>query len=85
MNIFFIERYIQKIKKDDIYNFAYTEGINLTLEELDTLYTYLKTYYKPFLRQPDTRINLLEELKSKVSLKVSNKLDELYNTYKDKI
>ena len=85
MNIFFIERYIQKIKKDDIYNFAYTEGINLTLEELDTLYTYLKTYHKQFLRDKNTRPSLLNELKSKVSSKVSNKLDELYNTYKDKI
>ena len=85
MNIFFIERYIQKIKKDDIYNFAYSEGINLTLEELDTLYTYLKTYHKQFLRNKNTRLSLLNELKSKVSSKVSNKLDELYNTYKDKI
>ena len=85
MNIFFIERYIQKIKKDDIYNFAYSEGINLTLEELDTLYTYLKTYHKQLLRDKNTRLSLLNELKSKVSSKVSNKLDELYNTYKDKI
>ena len=85
MNIFFIERYIQKIKKDDIYNFAYSEGINLTLEELDTLYTYLKTYNKQFLRDKNTRLSLLNELKSKVSSKVSNKIDELYNTYKDKI
>ena len=85
MNIFFIERYIQKIKKDDIYNFAYSEGINLTLEELDTLYTHLKTYHKQFLRDKNTRLSLLNELKSKVSSKVSNKLDELYNTYKDKI
>lgn len=85
MNLFFIERYIERIKKEDIYNYASKEGIELTNHELDTLYTYLKTYYKTFLRNKDTRLNLLEELKSKVSIKVSNKLDELYYLYKDKI
>ena len=85
MNIFFIERYIGKIKKEDIYNYAYTQGINLTSHELETLYTYLKNYYKVFLRNPETRPNLLDEIKSKVSLPVANKLDELYYQYKDKI
>ena len=85
MNLFFIERYIDRIKKEDIYNYASKEGIELTNYELDTLYTYLKTYYKTFLRNKDTRLNLLEELKSKVSIPVSNKLDELYYLYKDKI
>lgn len=85
MNLFFIERYIDRIQKEDIYNYASKEGIKLTNHELDTLYTYLKTYYKTFLRNKDTRFNLLEELKSKVSIKVSNKLDELYYLYKDKI
>ena len=85
MNLFFIERYIQKIKKEDIYNYASNEGINLTTNELDTLYTYLKTYYKSFLRNKNIRLTLLNELKEKVSIPVSNKLDELYNLYKDKI
>lgn len=85
MNLFLIERYIQKIKKEDIYNFAKSQAITLTSNELDTIYNYLKTYYKIFLRNKDTRLNLLEELKSKVSLPVSNKLNELYYLYKDKI
>ena len=85
MNLFFIERYIDKIKKEDIYNYAIKEGITLNNQELDTLYTYLKTYYKTFLRNKDTRLNILNKLKSKVSIKVSKKLDELYYLYKDKI
>lgn len=85
MNLFFIERYIDKTKKEDIYNYAIKEGINLSNQELDTLYTYLKTYYKTFLRNKDTRLNILNELKSKVSIKVSKKIDELYYLYKDKI
>lgn len=85
MNLFFIERYIQRIRKDDIYNYAYSEGLDLTNNEVDTLYTYLKTYYKTFLRDPSSRPTLLAELKSKVSLPVANKLDELYYQYQDKI
>lgn len=85
MNLFFIERYIQKIKKEDIYNYASNEGINLTTNELDILYTYLKTYYKSFLRNKNIRLTLINELKEKVSIPVSNKLDELYILYKDKI
>lgn len=85
MNLFFIERIAQKIKKDDIYNYAYTQGINLTNHELDTLYTYLKNYYKVFLRNQETRPKLLNEIKEQVSLEVANKLDELYYQYKDMI
>ena len=85
MNLFLIERYIEKIKKEDIYNYSSKEGIILNNKELDTIYTYLKTYYKTFLRNKDTRLNILNELKSKLSIKVSKKLDELYYLYKDKI
>ena len=30
MNLFFIERYIDRIQKEDIYNYASKEGIELT-------------------------------------------------------
>lgn len=85
MNLFIIERYIQKIKKEDIYNYAYSQGINLTSNELDILYNYLKTHYKTYLYNKDIRPKLLTELKSKVSPNVAYKLDELYYQYKDKI
>lgn len=85
MNIFIIERYIQKIKKEDIYKFATTKNITLTTNELDTIYNYLKTYYKTFLRDYNSHTKILIELKSKLSLPVANKIDELYNQYKDKI
>ena len=59
MNLFLIERYIEKIKKEDIYNYSSKEGIILNNKELDTIYTYLKTYYKTLLRNKDTRLNIL--------------------------
>lgn len=85
MNLFFIEKYIQKIKKEDIFNYANNQGINLTKTELDTLYNYLKFNYKIFLYNKETRPNLLTKLKSQVTSITAKKIDELYYQYKDKI
>lgn len=85
MNLIFIEKIIQKINKEDIYNYSLNEGITLSNEELNTIYTYLKNYYKEFLYNKNIREKLLNELKSHLSLKVAKKIDELYLQYKDKI
>ena len=85
MNLIFIERIIQKINKEDIYNYSLNEGITLSNEELNTIYTYLKNHYKEFLYNKKIREKLLNELKSHLSIKVSKKIDELYSQYKDKI
>ena len=71
MNLIFIERIIQKINKEDIYNYSLNEGITLNNEELNTIYTYLKNYYKEFLYNKNIREKLLNELKSHLSIKVS--------------
>lgn len=85
MNLFFIERYIQRIKKEDIYNYAKQQKINLSNTELETIYNYLKTNYKTYLYNKEKRPQLLAEIKSKVSFELADKLDELYYQYKDKI
>ena len=85
MNLIFIERIIQKINKEDIYNYSLNEGITLSNKELNTIYTYLKNYYKEFLYNKNIREKILNELKSHLSIKVSKKIDELYSQYKDKI
>jgi len=85
MNLFFIEKYIQKITKDDIFNYASREGISLTNDELNILYNFLKTNYKEFLTNKNSQPKLLEEIKSKVPVKTANKLEELYNLYKNKL
>lgn len=85
MNLFFIERYIQKIKKEDIYNYAISQEITLTPNELDIIYNYLKNKYKLFLSNPQIRPELLSEIKSKVNPKVASKLNELYEQYKYKL
>ena len=85
MNLFIIERYIQKIRKEDIYNYAYNQGINVNSCDLNTIYNYLKTYYKTFLYNKEIRPKLLTELKSKVAPDIAYKLEELYYQYNDKI
>jgi len=85
MNLYFIERYIQKLKKEDIYKYATNQGINIKPNDLDTIYSYLLTNYKVFLTNKDTRPKIIAELKKQVSLPIATKIDELYNQYKDKI
>ena len=85
MNLYFIEKYIQRIKKEDIYNYAKSQEISLTEEELELIYKYLKTNYKLFLINKEKRLELLNNLKSNLNNKAASKLDELYNLYKNKI
>lgn len=85
MNLFFIERYLKKIKKEDIYHYATSQNINLTEKELNIIYPYFQTNYKTFLYNKNTRTKLLTELKSKLSPSLSHIIDELYDKYKDKI
>lgn len=82
MNIFLIERYINKLTKNDIYNYSIKEGIELTNQEINIIHYYIKNYYKPFLNGHNEEI--INELKEKVTTKTSNKIDELYNLYKNK-
>lgn len=85
MNLFLIEKYIKKITKNDIYNYANNQGLKLTNKELDTLYYYLTTHYKQFLNTPSLRLKLLAEIKSQVTSLTANKIEELYNLYKNKL
>ena len=85
MNLFFIEKYIKKLKKKDIYNYATTQGINLTEQELDIIYMYIKTKYKLFLTNKQMQPQLLSEIKKKLTPNTANKVDELYEIYINKI
>ena len=66
MNLFFIERYLKKIKKEDIYHYATSQKINLTEKELNIIYPYFQTNYKTFLysnnhsyKKPNLSLNLV--------------------------
>ena len=79
LNKIMIINYINKITKDDIVNFGIKEGINLSNREIDIIYDYLKNKYQDIINNPD---NVLIEIKDKLSIKVYQKLLELYNKYK---
>lgn len=85
MNLFFIEKYIKKLQKKDIYNYAITQEIILTEQELDIIYMYIKTKYKIFLTNKQLHPQILSEIKKQLKPNTANKIDELYKLYKDKI
>jgi len=83
MNIYLISEYIKRLKKEDIIKFSTSQGIILDNQELDTIYTYIKKYYKTFIYGNPRPI--LDELKTKVKPLTYNKIENLYGQFKDKI
>ena len=83
MNIYMITEYINKLKKEDINNYAQKQGIKLDKEELDIVYNYIKTNYKTILYGNPK--DILLEIKSKVKPITYNKIENLYIKFKDKI
>lgn len=47
-----IERYIKKMTKDDINNFAISKNINLSENELNFTYDFVKKNYQNFFANP---------------------------------
>ncbi len=80
MNKIILYKYIDKIKKEDIVNFGIKEGIVIKQDELDLIYNYIKNDYERIINKP---MDILIEIKDKVSSKLYQKLLELYDKYKD--
>ena len=79
MNKLIIYQYINKIKREDIINFSKTRGIELSSDELEIIYYYVKNEYKRFFYNP---LEVLNEISKKVSNNTYNEIINLYNTYK---
>ena len=82
MNKLLILGYINKLKREDIIRFCNYKNINITNNEIDTLYSYIKNEYKRFFNNPD---EVLNEIKNKVSNDTFIEIINLYNQYKSKI
>ena len=82
MNYILLKEYINKLSKDKIKEISIKNNINLTNNELDILYTYIKERYLDFIKEPD---NIIYEVKEKITNKNYIKLLNIYNQYKDKI
>ena len=79
MNRLLIYEYINRLKRDDIVKFCNVKEINVSNNEIDIVYSYIKNDYKRFFNNPD---EVLNEVKSKVSDNAYNIIIELYNKYK---
>lgn len=76
-----ITEYINKLKKEDINNYAQKQGIKLDKEELDIVYNYIKTNYKNIIYCPIEKT--LSEIKYKVKPLTYTKIEELITKYKN--
>lgn len=51
---YLIEAYVNKLTKQDILNFALKNNLNVTNEELDFVYNFIKYNYKTVLNNPNS-------------------------------
>lgn len=79
MNKLIIYQYINRIRREDIINFSKTRGIELSSDELEVIYYYVKNEYKRFFNNP---LEVLTEVSNKVNSNTYNEIVNLYNTYK---
>ena len=77
-----IERYINRLSKEDIYNFGVKKDIVLSEEELDFKYNFIKKNWNQMLSNPNL-INF-ERFKNNYSSENLIKLEKLYKEYYSK-
>ena len=82
MNKLLIYEYINRLRREDIINFSNIRGISLESYEIDVIYYYIKNEYKRFFNNP---MEVLNEVKNKVSNNTYNEIINLYDKYKNKI
>ncbi len=75
-----IKNYISKLTIEDIINYLKKEMIPATKEEIDTLYTTIKTKYNEIL--DSDFLTYIKKYQSKFNQKLYNKIIEKYNEYK---
>lgn len=77
-----IKAYINRLTKNDIVAFAKKNGVTLSNNELELIYTYLKNDYEDMINNPSY---YLAKAKKELSPNVYNKLVELYSIYYPKL
>ena len=79
MNRLIIYQYINRLRKEDIVRYCNNHGIFVDNNDLEVVYNYVKNDYKRFFDNP---INVLNEVKYKVSNYTYGKIMEVYDKYK---
>ena len=83
MNKYFIKKYIDKLTKQDIMNYATSKEIYISKEEIDIIFNIIKTKWIDFINGNQSQI--LEELKPHISQKTYQEIINIYTRYKNKI
>ena len=83
MNFYLIEEYVNRMRIDDVNNFALKQGIILDDEELNIIFKYIKDNYKTILYGNPK--DILLEIREKVKPITYSKIENLYMKFKDKI
>lgn len=74
-----IEKYMNKMTVNDVNNFAISKGVNLSNEELQFTYEFIKKNYKTILGNPSL-LNL-DLYKNKFSSENFEKVKKILNEY----
>ena len=77
-----IEKYMRSFKKEDIKNFALQKRVNLTEEELNFTYEFIKKNWQDILKNP--KALQLERYKNKFSEENFNKIKKIFDEYYQK-
>lgn len=83
MNIYLIREYVNRLRKEDVNNYALKQNIVLDNSEIDFIYSYIKNNYRKILNR-DISLSL-EEVKPKLKDSTYNKLVILIYNNRDKI
>ena len=77
-----IERFIMRMSKDDINNFAISKNINLSDSELEFTYNFLKKNYKEMLSNP--KLFDINRYQNNYTKENFNKIAKVYQEYFNK-
>lgn len=77
-----IERYIGKMNKEDINNFAKSKNIFLSENELDFTYNFVKKNYKEYFSNP--KLFNLERYQNYYTKENFSKITKVYQEYTKK-
>lgn len=77
-----IEKYIKNMTISDVKNFALKKGANLSENELNFTFNFIKTNYQNILKNPS--LLDLERYKNKYTKENYEKLVKVFNEYSQK-
>lgn len=75
-----IEAFVNKMKREDIINFAHKNNLTITDHEIDFVYSFIKSNYQSVLKNPNSFDLAL--YKNEFSVDNYHFLENLINKYK---